>query len=116
MTHKPWITNFVWHNLFMGIDWDTMRYAFTISREHGDAIILVIPSRVQAGIGPESILQFRLVYDETTGLAELVLDVTYSPGIESLGLTDKIDEARKWVSDANELLEQGRKRRSLSEL
>jgi len=96
----------------MGIDWDTMRYAFTISREHGDAIILVIPARVQAGIGPESILQFRLVHDETTGLAEVVLDVTYSREADSLGLTDRVDEARRWVSDANELLQQAKKRRS----
>ncbi len=112
MTHtKPQIVSFVWHDLFMGIDWDTMRYAFTISREHGDAVILRVPPGVQFAIGPESMLQFRLVYDETTVLAEVVLDVTYSRGADSLGLTDKVDEAKRWVKDANELLQQAKKHR-----
>jgi len=108
---KPWITNFVWDDLFMSIDWDTMLYAFEISREHGDAGIFKTPPGVHFAIGPEKMLQFRLVYDETTGLAEVVLDITYRPEPLSLGLTDKVDEAQRWVNDANELLQQAKKRR-----
>jgi hypothetical protein len=99
----------------MSIDWDRRLYAFSISREYGDAIIVKVPPGIEYAMGPEGMLQFRLVHDETTGLSEIVLDITFRSGIEieSLGLTDKVDEAKRWVSDANELLQRAKKRRGL---
>jgi hypothetical protein len=97
----------------MCIDWDIMRYAFVISREYGGAKILKVPPGIQFAIGPEDMIRFRLVDDEVTGLTEVALDLTFQSETENLGVTDQVDEARRWVSDANELLQRAKKRRGL---
>lgn len=42
--------------------------------------------------------------DAESGKTEVLLDVHYPPGERTLGLTNKHDEARQWVADANQFL------------
>ncbi len=118
MTHiKPRITAFVYGDLIMTIDWDTMRYAFDISKGHGDAAIFIHPPPgsvypgMGAAISAPKIRCFSLRTDRDTGLTEVVLEVTYGSGKECLGLTDQVEEAEKWVATANELVRLARKRK-----
>jgi hypothetical protein len=114
---KPRIKAFVYGDSFMAIDWNTMRYAFDISTEHGDAGIFVHPPPgsvypgMGAAISAPKIRRFVLRPDQDTGLTEVVLEVTYGSGEECLGLTDQVEEAEKWVATANELVRLARERK-----
>jgi hypothetical protein len=113
-TPKPTITAFIWHADWLGIDWDIYRYAFTITRNDGGAVISSLPSGVEAGIDRTKMLGFWVIRGggegEDADLAEVILEVTYHSGIESLGLTRNVDEAEQWVRDANELLRSAKAR------
>ena len=97
----------------MAIDWQTMMFAFDITRSDGGAGIL-IPSTdpdkpgVQAAIPPEKMLEFTIRKVPPTEYVEVILKVSYEPGEKCLGLTTQIEEAEKWVMDANKLLDEVR--------
>ncbi len=110
---KPRITRFGWHKRYMWIDRETTLYAFVISHEDGGAKIFMVPPGIHFGIEPEQMLQFRLVHDEETSREEVMLDLTFQSEPESLGVTDQAEDARKWVRDANALLEEAKRRRGL---
>lgn len=116
--NKPRITAFVWHDQLMAIDWEDMQTAFDISVQHGDAGIFIPPPPdssysvgVQAAISAQNISHFELQLDPETGLTEVVLNVTYESGKKSLGLTNQLKEARRWVADANEIVRRVREER-----
>jgi hypothetical protein len=101
----------------MAIDWQTMMEAFVITWPDGGAIIL-IPSTVtgkpgiQAAISFDKIRGFTLREVPETEYAEVILEVNYEPSEKCLGLTKQVEEAKKWVTDANKLLNNVRKRKS----
>ena len=105
---KPRITDFRWHDKYMAIDWEMMLYAFVIDSQYGGAKILVhspdLSVSVQGTISAHQIRRFLVRADEETGLAEVVLEVTYGSREECLGLTDKVEEARRWIARANDLI------------
>lgn len=108
---KPRITRLVSDKYGLLIDWESTLCGFTMSREYGDAIIFVgDPPFVQAGIDTLYMLGFRLLPTEVAGEMEIVLDLTYSSEVESLGITSAIDEATAWVQEANQVLQEARPR------
>ncbi|BCX05925.1 MAG: hypothetical protein KatS3mg053_3863 [Candidatus Roseilinea sp.] len=108
---KPRITRLISDEYGLCIDWESTLFGFTMGREYGDAIIFVgDPPFVQAGIDTLKMLGFRLVPAEATNEVEIVLDVTYAPGFESLGITSAVDEATAWVQEANQILQEARPR------
>ncbi len=68
------------------------------------------PPFVRAGIDTLKMLGFRLLPTETGNEVEIVLDVTYAPGVESLGITNALDEAAAWMQEANQILQEARPR------
>lgn len=118
MAHpKPAITKFRWHEGYMAIDWQTMKFAVDITRSDGGVGIL-IPSTesdkpgVQAAISAHKIRRFVLRKVPETEYVEVVLEVNYEPGEKCLGLTKQVEEAIQWVIDANRLIDDVRKRQS----
>jgi len=108
---KPRITRIVSNKYGLRIDWESTLFGFAMSREHGDAVMFVgDPPFVQAGIDTLKMRGFRLVPAETAGEVEIVLDVIYAPGVESLGITNAINEATAWVQEANQILQEARPR------
>jgi hypothetical protein len=108
---KPRITSLISDKYGLRIDWQSTLWGFTMGREHGDAIMFVgDPPFVQAGIDTLKMLGFRLLPTETGNAVEIVLDVTYAPGVESLGITNALDEAAAWVQEANQILQEARPR------
>jgi hypothetical protein len=108
---KPRITALISDKYGLRIDWQSTLWGFTIGREHGDAIMFVgDPPFVQAGIDTLKMLGFRLLPTETGNEVEIVLDVTYAPGVKSLGITSALDEAAAWVQEANQILQEARPR------
>lgn len=107
---KQIITKFRWYKNHLAIDWPTMMDAFVINRSDGGALILH-PSEeigkpgIQAAISFGKIHRFVLREDSDTGYAEVMLLVKFEPGELCLGLTKQVEEAKKWVSDANQLLQ-----------
>jgi hypothetical protein len=108
---KPRIIALISDKYGLRIDWQSTLWGFTMGREHGDAIMFVgDPPFVQAGIDTLKMLGFRLLPTETGNEVEIVLDVTYAPGVESLGITNALDEAAAWVQEANQILQEARPR------
>jgi hypothetical protein len=110
----------VWDDLFLAIHWDRLLYGFDITVQHGDAGIFTLPPpgasfpAIGAAIGSSQIRGFTLKPEPESGLIEVVLEVTYNPNEESLGLTDQLEEAKRWVADANELVRRVRERKQQS--
>ncbi|WP_420632358.1 hypothetical protein [Candidatus Leptofilum sp.] len=107
---KPTITKFRWHEKYLAIDWSIMMWAFVITSLDGGAKILN-PSEeagkpgIQAAISFGKIRGFVLREDSDTGYAEVMLLVKFESGELCLGLTKQVEEAQKWVIDANQLLQ-----------
>src|SRR5512145_3411928 len=115
--YKRHIAQFIWRQGVMVLNWDDTISAFDITSSDGGAGIFHQPGGpgtfgIKAAISPEDILGFIVQPDSATGLSEVILRVTYPPGEESLGLTERRVEAERWVADANALVEQARKRRA----
>jgi hypothetical protein len=108
---KPRITALISNKYGLRIEWESTLLGFTMGREYGDAVISVgDPPFVRAGIDTLKMLGFRLVPTETGNEVEIVLDVTYAPEVESLGITNALDEAAAWVQEANQILQEARPR------
>jgi len=108
---RPRIIALISDKYGLGIEWESTLLGFTMGREYGDAVISVgDPPFVRAGIDTLKMLGFRLLPTETGNEVEIVLDVTYAPGVESLGITNALDEAAAWVQEANQILQEARPR------
>ena len=111
---RPKILAFKWHATFMAIDWEGLERAFEIAMKHGDAGIFNPPidrpgTGVMGAISSSKIRRFATRPDPSSGLTEVVLEVTYGKGEESLGLTDQVEQAIRWVEDANRLVANARR-------
>jgi len=108
---RPRITALISNKYGLRIEWESTLLGFTMGREYGDAVISVgDPPFVRAGIDTLDMLGFRLLPTETGNEVEIVLDVTYAPGVKSLGITNALDEAAAWVQEANQILQEARPR------
>lgn len=108
---KPKIKEFVWHERFMAIHWDDMPYAFEISVQWGDAKIFHPPppdsqyGGIHGGVDLSQMGQFVLRPTQEIEQVEVVLEVTYGPREKSLGVTNQISTAERWVIAVNSLLQ-----------
>ncbi len=105
---KPRIIRFYSEEWGLGIDWDITRDAFILERQFGGAKLFGIPAYFQVGIDLREIVGFRLDLGNEADLAEVILDVTYHSGHESLGVTDQLEQAERWVQEANRIVADAR--------
>jgi hypothetical protein len=110
--YKPKIVSFQKHQKLLAINWETLKRGFSITVEHGDAVIHTLPApnarfgyAIGSGIEAEQIRRFFLRQDIETKLTEVVLEVTFEPNEKSLGLTDNVKEAEEWVREANMIIQ-----------
>lgn len=114
---KPKITAFRWYgDRCLILDWETRRYAFSITAPDAGATIVVIDEKaglsVDAAISACDICRFFLEPIPNKRQVEVILEVTYGDGKKSLGVTDQIQQAQRWVANANEFVRQARENRA----
>jgi hypothetical protein len=92
-----------------------LKRGFSITVEHGDAIIHSLPSpnsrsqyAVGSGIGVDQISRFFLQQDLETRLTEVILELTFEPKERCLGVTENFIDAEEWVKEANILVSRHR--------
>ncbi len=119
--HKPSIARFEWTHQHdadynkigpkLRLYWDSMEFYPAFSFETSPIAGYWLPPEgfegqaKQVHILTREIQGFVLRPTATSGEFEVVLNVKYSPGERTLGLTDDQDEAQQWVNDVNQLLQ-----------
>ena len=103
------IRQFKFHDKYLAIDWDILKWAFKISIPFGIAnVFFQSPDKSKYDHGmwfailPENIIRFVYQKEQNQEIGEVLM--LTKDGSISLGLTTEDTAAEKWVATVNEVI------------